>query len=104
MGRKRSNISPEEWEFLESVGELFRDLREEFGLTQREAARAIESTQARISDIENGKSDILVGTLNRWASAYGYRIEIGLVPMEDEFDAALNAAIQELQEEESDGD
>lgn len=104
MGRKRSDIAPEEWALLEDVGELFRELREESGLTQREAARAIESTQARISDIENGKSDILVGTLSRWASAYGYRLDIGLVPMEDEFDIALNAAIQELQEEGNDGD
>lgn len=68
----------------ENVGSALRTVREQEGLTQRQAAKLAESTQARISDVENGKADLFVSTIQKWARVYGYSIEIHLVPMDDE--------------------
>lgn len=85
---------------LDSIGVIIRDLREEAGLTQRQAAKLANSTQNQLSDLENGKADIFVLTLQRWARAFGCNLEMHFVPIEDEFNEALAEALAEIEEEE----
>lgn len=66
---------------LETLGEILKELREESGLTQRQAAKKALSTQARLSDIENGKADVMISTIQRWAKVYGYELEIKFNPI-----------------------
>lgn len=75
----------EEWtvNLLAGVGTMFRDTRQEAGLTQRQAAKIAGSTQAQISYLESGKMDVRVSTLQRWALVYGYEIGISLVSIEE---------------------
>lgn len=85
---------------LSSVGEALITLRQEAGLTQRQAAKNANSTQARISDLENGKADVQILTLQRWAKVYGYDLELSFIPIEeDEFESNLVTMIQEIEEE-----
>ena len=79
-------------QLLTFLGTGFRQLREDAGLSQREAAAALDTAQGRISAVENGQSDLKLSTLVRWANAYGYHLEILFHPMED----PLSAAIDEL--------
>lgn len=71
---------------LDNIGAGLLTLRINSGLTQREAAKKAESTQARLSDLENGKAGVQVATLQRWADIYGYELEILFVPSEEETD------------------
>lgn len=94
-------------ELLENIGQLYAEIRKEAGLTQRAAAALAESNQARISYLENGKADIFILTLRRWANIYGYDIEINLVPIQDEDEIAFNKLLAETMseiEEENNGD
>ena len=87
---------------LDSIGELFLELRQEAGLTQRQAAELADRIQARISYLENGKADIHVLTLQKWARVYGYEIEISVVPIrteQQEFEDNLAALLREIEEE-----
>ncbi len=78
-----------------NVGAIFKSVREAAGLSQREAAAKADSTQARISYLENGSSDVMLSTLERWATAYGYDLEINLVLIEDEATKKFNDALAE---------
>jgi transcriptional regulator with XRE-family HTH domain len=69
---------------LQGLGEVLQHLRVESNLTQRQAAKLADTTQARISDLENAKADVFVSTLVRMAKAYRYELEINFVPVEDE--------------------
>lgn len=66
--------------FLENIGALYREMRAEKGLTQRQAAKLAKSTQARISDIELGRADVQILTLQKWAMVYGWQVEFNVVP------------------------
>lgn len=94
-------MTEREWEILAGIGELFKELRQEAGLTQREAALALGTSQARVPVLEHGQADVMITTLNRWAGLYGYEVQINLVPIEDEFDKALREALEELAEEDA---
>lgn len=67
-----------------ALGQFFRETRENLGMTQRQAAKHCNMTQARISDIELGKVDMHLSILQRLAYAYGFELEIGLAPLEEE--------------------
>lgn len=71
-------------ELLDSIAAALIHIRRESRMTQRQAAAKANSTQARISDLENGKADVFVSTLQRWAAVYGYDVEIHFVPVEEE--------------------
>lgn len=70
-------------EILWNVGQIFKELREDKGLDQRTAAQMCGSSQARISPLENGRTDLKMSTLIRYANAYGYGIEINFVELEN---------------------
>lgn len=97
MATSKKNMSEEEWQLLANIGAIYKELRLESGLTQRQAADMLNTSQARVPVLEKGQADIMVTTLNRWANLYGHKVEIHLVPIEDEFDKALRESIEELE-------
>src|SRR5436853_3479105 len=54
-------------------------IRQEQGLTQREAAERAGLKQQAISRLEKAASNIQLGTLQRYLGALGYRIEISVI-------------------------
>lgn len=93
----------EKIELLQRVGNVFRDFRVAAGLTQKQAARDAGTAQARVSYLENGGTDIMLTTIQRWANFYGYELRLTFVPIEDEgtkeFNDALAQALAEIEEE-----
>ena len=57
---------------------LYR-IRQEQGLTQREAAERANLKQQAISRLEKAASNIQLGTLQRYLGALGYSIEISVI-------------------------
>lgn len=56
------------------------EARAEAGLTQKEVAIRMETSQAAIARIESGQSKSSTSTLKRYASAVGKRLRISLEP------------------------
>ena len=83
-----ASLSESDSAFLKTLGDLYREMREDAGLTQREAAELAGSRQARVSYLENGKADIQILTLERWANIYGYQIHLSLEPLENDEEEA----------------
>lgn len=54
-------------------------LRQEQGLTQREAAERAGLKQQAISRLEKAAANMQLGTLQRYLSALGYSIEISVI-------------------------
>jgi transcriptional regulator with XRE-family HTH domain len=54
----------------------------EIGLSQREAATLLDTTQARISGAETGDWDPKLSTLIKYAKGYGYDVQVTLLPEE----------------------
>jgi len=69
--------SAEEFAFLDEVLRA----RAESGLTQAEVARRVGTTQSAIARLESaeGKHSPSVATLQKYAKALGYRLELKLV-------------------------
>lgn len=67
----------EEFEFLDEILKA----RAEAGLTQAELAARIGTTQSAVARLETamGKHSPSIGTLKRYASALGYRLQVRLV-------------------------
>jgi DNA-binding XRE family transcriptional regulator len=63
---------------LDLASILYR-LRQERGLTQREAAERAALQQQAISRLEKAASNIQLGTLQRYLSALGYHMEISVI-------------------------
>ena len=55
------------------IGEKIREMRNQAGLTQEQLAEKVGTKKSYISRIENGKSDIQVGTLFRIFMGLGRR-------------------------------
>ena len=55
------------------IGEKIREMRNQAGLTQEQLAEKVGTKKSYISRIENGKSDIQVGTLFRIFTGLGRR-------------------------------
>jgi transcriptional regulator with XRE-family HTH domain len=73
-----------EYEGLKEEFELLDEIlkaRTEAGLTQAELATRIGTTQSAVARLESsmGKHSPSIGTLRRYASALGYRLQIRLV-------------------------
>lgn len=96
MATSKKNMTEEEWEMLAGIGAMFKELRDASGLTQKQAASRLNTSQARVPVLEHGQADVMVTTLMRWAGLYGYALEVSLVPIEDEFTKALREAAEEL--------
>jgi HTH-type transcriptional regulator/antitoxin HipB len=84
--RDRAARDPEFAENLESgytdfkIGALLRQAREKVGLTQEEVAIRLETKTSAISRIENSAGDIRFSTLERYARAIGWQLDLELRP------------------------
>lgn len=52
------------------------DYRRECGVSQTEVARAMETTQSAISELEGGGRDFFLSTVQRYARAMGLKIDV----------------------------
>ena len=92
---RRSELAEHQKEFLLELGELFKMFRVSAGLTHKQAANFVPMSTGKISNLENGKTDVGVLSLQKWAAAYGYHVEIGFIPFEEDSDGEVGG----LQEE-----
>ena len=58
---------------------ILHHIRQERGLTQREAAERAALQQQAVSRLEKAASNIQLGTLQRYLGALGYRLEISVI-------------------------
>ncbi len=56
--------------------------RRALGLSQTQVAARMGTSQSAVARIENGASDVLMSTVDRYASALGRRLEWSLGPPE----------------------
>ena len=61
------------------LASILYHIRQEQGLTQREAAERTGLKQQAISRLEKAASNIQLGTLQRYLGALGYHIEISVI-------------------------
>lgn len=107
MRKQRLSDDDERQHFRDEVANAFRYMREEAGLSQREAAELIGTTQANLSYMENGKADIRLSTAQRVGKAYGYNVEVVFEPFEnyeeddeevpEDFDSVLSEFLEEAE-------
>ena len=64
-----------------NVGEMISNIREQAGISLREAAEAIGVSHSRIQQLENS-DNIEIGTLARVAVGLGFQVKISLEPSE----------------------
>lgn len=77
--RKAYAALEDEFAFLDEVLKA----RASSGLTQAQLAERVGTTQSAIARLESGARKPSVATLQRYASALGYRVEIKLVKSRD---------------------
>src|SRR5438105_4694995 len=63
---------------LDLANILYR-IRQERGLTQREAAERAALQQQAVSRLEKAATNVQLGTLQRYLVALGYRLEISVI-------------------------
>lgn len=84
--RTRAERDPEFADGLESgyadfkVGALLRQAREKAGLTQEQVAERLATKKSAISRIENSAGSIRFSTLERYARAIGWHLNLELRP------------------------
>jgi DNA-binding XRE family transcriptional regulator len=61
------------------LASMLYQIRQEQGLTQQHAAERTGLKQQAISRLEKAASNMQLGTLQRYLSALGYRIEISII-------------------------
>lgn len=64
------------------VGEQIREAREAAGLSQRQLARQMSTSQAAVARLEAGGVAATLTTLHKAASALDLRVSIGLSPVD----------------------
>jgi DNA-binding XRE family transcriptional regulator len=62
-----------------NLASILYQIRQERGLTQRQAAERAALQQQAISRLEKAASNMQLGTLQRYLGALGYRIEISVI-------------------------
>ena len=62
------------------VGALLRQAREKAGLTQEQVAEKLETKKSAISRIENSGGSVRFSTLERYARAIGWQVNLELRP------------------------
>lgn len=77
-----------EYESLETIYNLRKKLvalRKESGLTQEALAEIMRTQKSNISRLENvdSKSSPKLSTIEEYARAMGYRVEVNFVPLKD---------------------
>ncbi len=70
--------SPEHRALLVAFGAALRSGRERCGLTQEQAAEAIDVSARQVQRIESGQVDLSLVTLRRFCVAYGLDVRVVL--------------------------
>ena len=73
---RAAEASHREERLRKDISEAFLDMRVEAGWSQREAALYLETPQQNISRLEKGGTDLRMSTLQKFAAAYGYEVQI----------------------------
>lgn len=76
MEKPAAQAAYEKTRFAYELGRQVRDLREAHGLSQRELAERMRTTQSVIARLEAGGSKPTISTLERVAKALGTSIDI----------------------------
>jgi transcriptional regulator with XRE-family HTH domain len=66
---------------MNDAAETIRELRKRHGISQRQLALRAGTSQAAISQLESGRRDLSVGTLERILLALGYRLNVVAEPL-----------------------
>jgi transcriptional regulator with XRE-family HTH domain len=66
---------------VSGTADTIRALRERHGISQRQLALRAGTSQAAISQLESGRRDLSVGTLERILLVLGYRLNIVAKPL-----------------------
>jgi transcriptional regulator with XRE-family HTH domain len=72
------------------VANMFVDMRLDEGWTIQGAARKLGVHFSNLHRLENGGTDLKLSTLQKYAHAYGYQVEIALVPIGEEDDGPVS--------------
>jgi len=67
-----------------ALSDELADRRRNLGLSQTQVAARMGTSQSAVARIENGASDILLSTVDRYAAALGRRLEWRLADVPDE--------------------
>lgn len=82
------------------VANMFIDLRLEAGWSRKEAARNIDVVYSNLTRVEAAGTNLRLSTLQRYAAAYGYDVEISFIPIEED-DATTGVRSDSVQSEAS---
>lgn len=77
-GTKKNPRFPEMVEAAYRRRVLLRELaaeREKAGITQKDVARAMKTSQSAVARMERGEIDAKLSTVNRYAAAIGQRVD-----------------------------
>jgi transcriptional regulator with XRE-family HTH domain len=99
-GRMRSSAARAAYEHARSaceLGQMVRELREERGLSQRELAERMGTTQSVVGRLEAGGSTPTITTLERIADALGLRLELRFRPPDPTRSSSDRAGTERLQ-------
>src|ERR1051326_4691797 len=66
---------------IEEVHRLLQEARVRAGLTQREVANRVGTSQPAIAKLEQGTTNPTIDTLARCAAATGFALRVDLVPL-----------------------
>ena len=72
-----------------TAGQLIKQARREAGLTQKQLAARLRITQAAVAQLESGRTNPTLATLERTLDAADHRLELRAVPAERQVDASL---------------
>jgi transcriptional regulator with XRE-family HTH domain len=72
-----------------TAAELVKQARREAGLTQQQLAARLRVSQAAVAQLESPRANPTFATLERALRAAGRRVELRLVPAEEEIDLTL---------------
>ncbi len=62
------------------IGEIIRNLRQEYHMTQEELAEQLHTTKSAISRLENHAESIRLSTLERVAQVFDRKVRISIEP------------------------
>lgn len=68
---------------VKDIGRFFAQLRFKRGKSQREEAEVIGCSQATLTRFELGQDEYRLSLLQKMAEHYGYRLEISVVPLDE---------------------
>lgn len=76
---------------ISDIGKFFAQLRYKRKKTQREIGEWINGSQMAVTQFERAQSDFKFTTLQTFARAFGYRVKVVLVPLDEGIDTELEA-------------